>query len=126
MGNSAGVVIRGPLLPTGHLRKLVRIQDETTERGAEMIHAKLDRLAELVESHIKTKQEIPEVHDDIKQMLYGQATCLEGLLAYLDAILKLLNIQRTAAESGGGDVSAGNEEVNREALGGGDEEATGN
>ncbi|KAK7744583.1 hypothetical protein SLS53_003469 [Cytospora paraplurivora] len=115
--NGHGVVIRGPLLPTGHLRKLVRIQGETTERGVKMIHTKLDRLVKLIESHIKTKKEMPVAHDDIKQMLHEQAASLEGVLAYLDGILKLLDAQRTAANSGG------DEKINEDALGGGGEDA---
>ncbi|ROV98821.1 hypothetical protein VPNG_08409 [Cytospora leucostoma] len=123
VNNDHGVVIRGPLLPTGHLRKLVRIQGKTTEQGAKMIHEKLDRLVGLTESHIKAKKEMPEVHDDIKKMLHEQAACLERLLAYLDGILQLLDVQRTSAKSGGDEVSAENKKINEDALGGGSEGA---
>lgn len=94
-----GVTIRGPLLPTGHLRKLVRVQGETTERSVSRIYKKLDQLIELMQTHTSIKKKPPEVHDDIKEMLLEQIGLIEKLHNKIDSIAHLLGAFTTAKSS---------------------------
>ncbi|KUI61130.1 hypothetical protein VP1G_08328 [Cytospora mali] len=90
---SHGIAIRGPLLPTGHMRKLVRILGATVERDVAEAHKKLDRLMDLMDSHSEIEKELPKAHDDIKEMLFEQAKCVEELHAKINGLAQLLDDQ---------------------------------
>lgn len=95
VGDTWGVLVRGPLLPTGHMRKLVRIQGKTTEWSLSRVHKKLDQLIDLINSHYEIKKKLPEAHDDIRQMLLEQAESVDKLHAKLDYLAQLLDNQDT-------------------------------
>ncbi|ROV94584.1 hypothetical protein VMCG_08201 [Cytospora schulzeri] len=95
VGNTRGVIIRGPLLPTGHLRKLVRIQAEVTEWSVNKVHKKLDHLISLIQSHYETTKALPKAHDDIKEMLLEQAERVEELHTKFKKLAQLLDDQDT-------------------------------
>ncbi|ROV90603.1 hypothetical protein VSDG_07433 [Cytospora chrysosperma] len=99
--STQGVLVRGPLLPTGHLRKLVRNQGKTTEWSLSKIHKKLDQLIDLIASHFEIKKKLPEAHDDVKQMLLEQVKCVEKLHAKLKYLAQLLDDKDTTGSSTG-------------------------
>ncbi|KUI72890.1 hypothetical protein VM1G_08570 [Cytospora mali] len=88
-----GIAIRGPLLPTGHMRKLVRILGTTVERDATKVHKKVDRLVDLMDSHTAIVKELPKAHGDIKEMLFEQAKCVAELHAKINGLAQLLDDQ---------------------------------
>ena len=101
MQDDGGVEIRGPLLPTGHLRKLVRRQGIDSKQGIERFHAQLDRLTELINSHLDIKKELPEIPDDIMDMLVEQAKAIEDLHGKLCAVGRMLGAQDETSGSSG-------------------------
>lgn len=96
MANTIGVVIRGPLLPTGHLRKLVHIQGKTIETSVNRVSRKLRQLASLIESHYEMTKSLPEAQDDIKQMLSKQVECVGKLYAKLNRVAQVLGEKEDA------------------------------